>query len=149
MRWLAPGLAAAAFLGAGGRPSEEWRDPRAEWEFSAQGTADEARLVVRDAALWAEIWRIFTRHQEPRPPVPEVDFSESMLIVAARGECASGGYGIEFVSIEEGDREIVATVREIDPGPGAFVTLAITYPVAIALYPATELPVRFVGATGR
>jgi hypothetical protein len=140
----APLAAFLALVALGGKPSVSWHDPTPEWNALLEGPLDEVRLVVRDPELWNVVWDGFTRNQEPRIPPPPVDFGETMLLIAGCGERASGGYGIEFVSIDEGDREIVAVVRTTDPGPGAFVTLAVTHPVAIAAMPASDKPVRFV-----
>lgn len=142
---VAPLATAVALLALGGTPHMRWSDPRSDWDALVVGPRDEVRLVVRDASLWREVWAGFVRNQEPPVPAPEVDFSETMFLIVGRGERDSGGYGVEFVNIEEREHEIVAEFRETDPEPGTLVTWAVTYPIALAAIPVADKPVRFVG----
>ncbi len=50
------------------------------------------------------------------------------IVILGRGSCRSGGYGIllKNVSLENGELRVI--IKFIDPKPGAFVTMAITYP---------------------
>src|SRR5687768_18397303 len=52
----------------------------------SSGYHDPALVVVRDAVEWRAAWtRVHGNTSEP-PPLPAADFSEEMLIVAARSE---------------------------------------------------------------
>ena len=46
---------------------------------------DSVRLVIRDPAQLAETWRQATSSQPAPPPVPNVDFSREMVLVAGAG----------------------------------------------------------------
>jgi len=82
-----------------------------------------------------------TGEQHCRLPV---DFSREFIVALCRGECPTGGYAIR---VQTGcvDTEGILTlkVKLTDPAPGAFVTLAMTYPqsaVAVPREPFHGLP---------
>lgn len=54
------------------------------------GFADSARIVVRDSITWRSIWRQATQSQPSPPPMPVVDFSQDMIVVAAAGRMKPG-----------------------------------------------------------
>ncbi len=67
---------------------------------------------------------------------PGVDWPREIALVVERGECPTGGYGVAFSGLAleggPGARALRATVAFTDPSPSDFVTLAITYPRAVA-----------------
>jgi hypothetical protein len=84
------------------------------------------RLLVRDAQTFADVW---ARAFGPDVPVPNVDFAQERVIVAALGQRASGGYGIEVKSAVVEGGELVVDVTSTSPGRDCVVSLAITHPV--------------------
>ena len=68
------------------------------------------------------------------------DVAYSYLLVAA-GQKRSGGYSVRFTDVTSSDGKIVASAVVSEPGPRESVTMAITYPVAVARIPRTALPV--------
>jgi hypothetical protein len=50
------------------------------------GISQRARLVIRDRAEFNELWNKIMSNTSDKPPLPEVDFSREMLIVAAMGQ---------------------------------------------------------------
>lgn len=59
---------------------------------------------------------------------PMLDFGQSMVIAVHRGVQRSGGYGLEVEAVEAEGDQITVHVRRVNPAPGAFVTMALTYP---------------------
>lgn len=83
------------------------------------GMATRQRLVIRDGAAWADVWKQITSPFQPVPPVPEVDFAKNVLILAAMGTRSSGGYSIavDEVHIVAGGARV--SVTEVSPARGA------------------------------
>ena len=108
----------------------------------SSGLAQPERIVVRDEGAWREVWEVIWRQHSPQP-LPEVDFSQEMLVVVALGERPTGGFGILADSAFADDKELVIRVRTITPGPRCGTTQALTQPVDVARVPRTELAVRF------
>jgi len=100
--------------------------------------------VVRDSQAWSALWAQIVANHSPTPPVPSIDFSREMLIVAAMGTRNTGGYSIKVESVSGSSTELVATVTATSPGRSCMTTQALTAPVDIVRVPRSELPVRFV-----
>jgi PrcB C-terminal len=62
-------------------------------------------------------------------------------LLAATGMQRSGGYRLRFAEVTESDGRVVAVAVLSVPPPGSPVTMALTYPVAVARIPRTTLPV--------
>lgn len=101
------------------------------------------RLVVRDEVAWREVWAAIWRRHSPEPPLPEVDFSQDILVVVALGQRSSGGFGIIADSAFTTNGELMIRVRTIAPGPRCYTTGAFTQPVDVARVPRMALAVRF------
>lgn len=129
-------LAVAGCIGRGARPVASPDDPVALERitptapqiayYSSLGRPE--RLLVRDARTLADVW---TRAFGPDVRVPSVDFDHERVIVAALGERASGGYGIEVMSAVLESGELVVDVASTSPGRDCVVSLALTRPVDV------------------
>lgn len=107
------------------------------------GLDDSARFVVRDAASWRARWDAINREMQPAPPVPAVDFSREMVVVAALGRRPSGGWSIVVDSAVWRGDAVEVFVRQLAPGRGCFTTAAISSPVDVVRVPRRDAPVRF------
>jgi hypothetical protein len=107
------------------------------------GFTDSARIVVRDTASWRQTWQTIHRPFIPSPPVPDVDFSRQMVLVAAMGERPSEGYEIVFEGVREDTAGIEVDVRVSEPARGCPVAAAMTQPVDLARIVASARAVRF------
>jgi hypothetical protein len=107
------------------------------------GMADSARLVIRDADQWQQAWSGVGRITSPSQPLPQVDFSQEMVIVAALGERATGGFGIFVDSAYQQVDHVEVVVRKVSPGTNCGTTQALTQPVDIARIAASGQAVRF------
>jgi hypothetical protein len=106
------------------------------------GVSQRARLVIRDRAEFTELWNKIMSAISDKPPMPEVDFSREMLIVAAMGPRPSP-YEIIIDSACEVDNQLEVVVRSIKFVPcGAYLGL-LPQPVDIIRLPKTDLPVVF------
>ena len=120
---------------------------RAEpYSFSYNSGMDQpARLVVRDDATWRELWSKIHNRQTPIPAVPAVDFSQEIIVIAALGSRATGGYSILLEkAVEDGRGATEVTVRSISPGTRCGVTQAVTQPVDVARLQRRNDTIRFV-----
>ena len=113
------------------------------YQYSS-GLPDSARLVVRTPAEWTTIWNRIVSNHGPKPPLPDIDFSKEMLLVAAMGTRNTGGFSIEIEAVDRDSKSITASVRTHSPGKTCGTTAALTAPVAIVRIPRSTLPVQFV-----
>jgi hypothetical protein len=89
-----------------------------------------SRVVIRDAATFARTWR---RAFGDDAILPHVDFARQMVIVAAMGGRASGGYRIVVSDVALVEGRVVVIVDSHVPGASCAVTRATTAPVDFAL----------------
>lgn len=138
------GTLAGADSPAGSLPFERL-DPET-YGFSPYygGPADSLRIVVRDREAWRDLWENALQHggAEP-PPLPAVDFTRDMLVVAALGTVGSGGYSVAVERVDEVGRTLVVEVTRRTPGPSCGTIAALTSPVDIVRLRRIEAPVEF------
>ena len=81
------------------------------------GMSQRGRLVIRDRAEFNELWNQITSMTSNKPPLPEVDFSREMLLVAAMGQHLSSVYDIVIDgACEVGDQlEVFVRITKFPP----------------------------------
>lgn len=80
----------------------------------------------------------------PRPPLPRIDFTREMMLVAALGLHTSGGTSVRIESVTETEEAILVLVRRIQMGAGCPVSESYTYPTAMARIPRNEKFVHWI-----
>jgi hypothetical protein len=108
------------------------------------GLDEPAQLVVRDAVTWQAIWTQINLRTSP-VPLPAVDFSREMIVVAALGSRSTGGYNILITGASEAEGGgTVFTINSVSPGSRCGTTQAFTQPVDIARVPLRTGVDRFI-----
>ena len=102
------------------------------------------RLVISDAAAWAQLWSEATAGYQPRPATPAVDFAAEVVVVAAMGTRSTGGYSIHVDRAYEADGRLHVVVREVAPGARCATTQALTAPLTAVRVQRRPAPVVFV-----
>jgi hypothetical protein len=107
-----------------------------------------ARLVLRDRASWQGVWTEAWTEQRPSPDdhpcLPEVDFENEMLVLAALGYRSHGGYQIDLEPLPSSAESLALQVTETRPGEACFVTTAPVSPYVALKVPTSEAPAHFV-----
>ena len=113
------------------------------------GIWDPLRVVIRNREAWREVWK-WIHSPDPYhgpvselPPLPEIDFSREMVVVAALGGRPTGSYGIIVEGAYERGNRLEVVVRAQSPGKSCMVTQAVTQPVDIVRLPKSERSVVF------
>ena len=124
------------------------KDSGARTNFTVYaGIGDQVRLVVRDRDAWLDVWKRINTVRDPRlgpdpiPPLPEIDFSREIVVVAAMGRRPTGGYFISIDGAYERDNLVEVVVRSVETRCGGFTIL--TAPLVIVRLPKTERSVVF------
>lgn len=95
--------------------------------------------VIKSPEKWQSLWR---RIQAPGDP-PNINFSESMVVLVAMGTQRTGGYSIQVSKVREEKGKIIVSYQAKKPGPGAITTQALTSPFHVVKLQRSELPVVF------
>lgn len=61
----------------------------------------------------------------------QADINNSNYVILNMGEKSTGGYSIGIEKVEETDKNIIITVKEVSPAPDAMTMQVITYPYTV------------------
>ena len=129
MKPILPILVLLAAACGGGPPPPPSQQPIASVAleerlyYDNSGTyPDSVRLVIREPDMFQQVWTQATRDQVSPPPLPTVDFGESMVLLVAAGRMTPedqirvDSVGVRSVPRTDGGREdvlsvVVSTVR--------------------------------------
>lgn len=116
--------------------------------FSAShsGLPKPQRTVIAEESEWAALWQAIHADASPTPPRPDVNLAQRVVIVAALGECSTGGFAIHIDSVRStnGEREVFVTTTR--PGPTCMTTQVLTQPVHVVAAPIVGGSTRFIEA---
>jgi hypothetical protein len=112
------------------------------------GLDQPGQIVVRDSATWVRLWPEIGRNHSPAAPLPAVDFSREMLVIASMGSRSSGGYAIWVENATVANDTLRIALREQSPGPRCGTPAMLTAPVALARMERTDLPITFMTTRG-
>jgi hypothetical protein len=136
--------------GGGGAPSIPTFPPPAQLYYDdSGGIPDSVRLVVRDQRSWEDVWNRATSRRADPPPLPTVDFSEQMVLVAAAGQMATGdrihidSLGVRRqLTADDDSEDVLDVVVQTTTGCGRFA--GDTYPVEMVRVLRFDGPVAWV-----
>jgi hypothetical protein len=110
---------------------------------STDAFPSQTTLVIRDQQSWQDLWSRMNRNASPAPPVPAVDFTQDMVLVAAAGTRNTGGYSVSITGGVQSPGKATVNVLITSPGTGCNVTLAFTSPVDMATTPRSNATIDF------
>lgn len=128
-------VAGCYFAGSRPRPSKDtnaYNVPMETVYYSTNtGIRGEMVKVVRDSTTWTAMWDSIHTDRGAVPPAPPVSFAEKMIVIAAMGERATGGYSVAIDSIQCLSSAFDVHLSLLEPGEGCMVTQALSQPVQI------------------
>jgi len=93
---------------------------------------DEPTLfIIRTQHDLEQFW---TKHAAiffPQPALPDIDFTQDMLLAVVDGVEPSGGYALTIEALDSSEDTVIVQVRKKIPGTDAIVTDALTAPYHI------------------
>lgn len=122
--------------------------PYARWSGRSLELRAETFRAIRSQEGWDDLWRLAA----PNPlaqadqsiPAPDVDFTKTLVLVAALGTRPTAGYSVIIQGALDDGAVIHVYVLEVRPnGPDCIAATVITHPVSIALIPRSDRQVRF------
>jgi hypothetical protein len=96
-------------------------------------------LAIRDSAGWTIFWGVHVDGSHPRPPVPEIDFAQDMVLACILGfvpDCCSARVTITrvtnmgtayLVSVNRQDRQVQDASPQAVTNPYHFARVATTF----------------------
>jgi hypothetical protein len=101
-----------------------------EWSGSYSDKKEYAELIIDNSFKWEKTWARFGFAAGP----PEIDFNKYVIAGVFLGGRPTGGYDVKFGKPYNEDGKMVIPYDEIKPGPGQFVTQALTQPYGMRVF---------------
>ncbi len=115
-------------------------DGRLYYDDEASAFPDSIRMVIRDAQSLTSVWAQATRGQASAPPIPAVDFTQSIVLLVGAGKMRTGDQiHVDSVGTRQGRLVVVVrTTVDCQSIPNA------AYPFEIVRVKRSNKPVSFV-----
>lgn len=107
------------------------------------GLDSRERLAISSQEQWAPLRLRLGQRNPPREALPDPDFGQEQLLVAAMGSQPSSGYSIRITGVWRSEGVRYVSVQEVSPR-GCVVLTELTQPVDAVLVPRSDEPVRFL-----
>ena len=104
------------------------------------------RLVIKNRDEFSDFWKRLTAPVPPGqwvPPLPEIDFSKELIVVAAMGTRPSSGYYIIIDGACEVDGHVEVFVSSVEQQMCSGALGVVTTPADAVRLPQTRLPIVF------
>lgn len=115
---------------------------------SWSGYTGVVRTVITTPSAWADAWATLYANVSPVPPRPEIDFDSDVVVLAAMGMRATGGYSVTIEEVRAHEGVLHVSVLERSPGPRCVTTQALTAPVHVVQVPREGTTAVFSVRTG-
>jgi hypothetical protein len=111
---------------------------------SLSGVITAQNVVVRDPATWSALWTQHTAFMlDPKPPLPEVDFSKNEVLGVFVGPERYGCYSVQITKVTESAGATIADFQPNVPSPGTLCAAVVAHPADIVAVPLSNAPVQF------
>ncbi len=91
------------------------------------GVGERARMVIRDTRSLRQFWNALNEYGEFNP-LPEIDFTQQTVIVAALGSRGSSGFAVAVDGVYRKATKLYVVVHEHRPGSNCTVLTVVTAP---------------------
>lgn len=99
---------------------------------------EKTELVLENEAKFSAFWSKLHEQVSPTPDLPEVDFSEFIVVAAMMGIQPSGGYTIEIKRVATDGDTLWFDIEEREPGTGCGTAAVLTSPYHVIKVPRIE-----------
>lgn len=104
------------------------------------------RQVIKSRDEFSEFWKGLAgpvASSQLVPPLPEIDFSKEMIVVAVMGQRPTSGYWNAIDGACEVDGKLEVFISSVEDPSCIGVTGSLTYPADAVRLPRSDLPVVF------
>jgi hypothetical protein len=107
------------------------------------GYIKKGRLKITNKADFQKMWDNLYINFSEKPPLPDINFNNQLVIGAFFGEATSGGNSIAVKSVEMYETMIMVKIEETTPGYNCVTTDVMTQPYQIIAISKVNLPVNY------
>jgi hypothetical protein len=113
-------------------------------QYSFSGLTQRRFEVITTTEDWEALWAQTHALVLQPPPLPQLDFTEEMVIAVASGEQSTGGHAITITRVLVLDETLEVWVDEALPAHGQFVSQALCQPYHFVRVPRVTAGPRFI-----
>ena len=99
--------------------------------------------LIFTADRWAAVWSEIHAGQDPVPPVPTVDFSTAMVVLAASGDQPDGCWNVQIANVTPNVVRVSVDVAQTHPPVGCSCPTVVVQPVHAVRATKLEAPGQF------
>ena len=127
-----------------GNEEEMAFDVLAAGSISSSTAIEEKNYVFKNNDEFKELWNKIYSFSEQGKTLPEVDFSQAMVIAAMAKQAGNGGFEIEISKILEKQTNIEVFIKEISLAAGCPVTQIMNQPFEFVKITKTTKEIQFI-----
>jgi hypothetical protein len=115
----------------------------AQWKGIYSGISEFRPVIIQTPEAWQELWQQHVSNRAPAPPVPAVDFNQSIVVGVYSGNKPTAGYDVEITNLNMLPDQLLVEYKETAPAEGSIAAQVVTTPFHIRVIPKTDRPIRF------
>jgi hypothetical protein len=140
-------LVIGAVLNADEKKSNEEEEqtqtmPTISYEVLLEGTfsgiKEPIQKVITTNQEWEDLWKKHVSIIVPQPPVPEVDFENTVVAVIFAGEKNKSGYQVRLKEVVPQGKDVILHYKLVEPPENSLTLTVITQPFIFVKIPKPE-----------
>jgi hypothetical protein len=107
-------------------------------EGTFSGIKEPLQKVITTNQEWEDLWKKHVSVIVPQPPVPEIDFENTVVAAIFQGEKNKGGYQVRLKEIIPQGKDVVVHYKLVEPPENSFTLSVLTQPFILIKIPKPE-----------
>jgi len=107
-------------------------------EGTFSGIREPLQKVISTNEEWEDLWKKHVSVIVPQPPVPEIDFENTVVAAIFAGEKNKSGYQVRLKEVVSQGKDVVLRYKMVEPPENSFTLSVITQPFLFVKIPKPE-----------
>lgn len=107
-------------------------------EGTFSGIREPIQKVITTNEEWEDLWKKHVSVIVPQPPVPEIDFENTVVAAIFAGEKNKSGYQVRLKEIVPEGKDVILHYKLVEPPENSFTLTVITQPFLLVKIPKPE-----------
>jgi hypothetical protein len=107
-------------------------------EGTFSGIREPLQKVITTNEEWEDLWKKHVSVIVPQPPVPEIDFENTVIAAIFAGEKNKSGYQVRLKEVVPEGKDVILRYKLVEPPENSFTLTVITQPFILVKIPKPE-----------
>lgn len=107
-------------------------------EGTFSGIREPLQKVISTNEEWEDFWKKHVSVIVPQPPVPEIDFENTVVAAIFAGEKNKSGYQVRLKEVVPEGKDVILRYKLVEPPENSFTLTVITQPFILVKIPKPE-----------